>query len=131
MKALAILLLGFLLYTRPASGLALNEPERPADVKSWTRSEKGIWLGGYNLWYKFDSRNKIIKFSRTRKKWDTSPNAAWQDNKGSWFYIYQGRLISNSNGTWEEVGDKAWQDLNGHWFRFNQNWELEESATDS
>lgn len=129
MKAFFILILAFGLNSGLLIGGTYTGPEKPADTKSvWVKSEKGSWLGGYLLWYKFDSKTNEVKFSHNRKKWKTAPNAAWQDKQGNWLFIYEGKLMNNAEGTWAELSDKTWQDLNGNWYRFNSSWELEETV---
>lgn len=126
--AIAILLLSFnssLLF-----GGTSTDPEKPdPTAASWTKAEKGTWLGGYNVWYKYDTKNNQVKLSHNKRRWNTALNAAWQDKQGHWLFIYDGKLMSNNDGTWVEVADRTWQDLNGNWYRLNQNWVLEETAT--
>lgn len=134
MKTCFILLLAFGLNSGLLIGGTYTDPEKPNDIKSsWTKSEKGTWLGGYNVWYKFDKKNNQVKLSHNKRRWNTAPNAAWQDKQGRWLFIYDGKLMSNNGGSnWVEVSDRSWQDLNGNWYRLNQNWELEETqATES
>jgi len=129
MKTLCILLLTLGFNSGLLSGTTLSDPDKPNPTKesAWTKSEKGAWLGGYKLWYKFDRKNNQVKFSHNKRRWNTATNAAWQDKQGRWLFIYNGRLMSNNDGTtWVEVSDRTWQDLNGNWYRLNQNWELEE-----
>lgn len=127
MKPFFILILAFGLNSGLLIGRTSTDPETPADAKSaWVKSEKSSWLGGYLLWYKYDAKTNEVKFSHNRKKWKTAPNAAWQDKKGNWLFIYEGKLMNNAEGTWAEVKDKTWQDLNGRWYRFNPDWKLEE-----
>lgn len=134
-KPLCILIIALGLQIHPASATTTSyyytEPDRPNPTEStWTKSEKGTWLGGYKLWYKFDKKNNRVKFSHNKRRWNTASNTAWQDKQGRWLFIYDGRLMSNNDGTtWVEVSDRTWQDLNGNWYRLNQNWELEETAT--
>jgi len=110
-------------------GTSFSDPNKPTESKGvWVKSEKGVWLGGYNRWYKIDRKNNSVKLSHNKKRWNTAPNAAWQGKQGQWLYIYEGKLMSNSDGRWIEITDKAWQDMNGKWYRFNSDWELEETA---
>lgn len=128
-KTLCMLLIALGLQVTTASASSYTEPDRPNPTESsWTKSEKGTWLGGYRLWYKFDKKNKEVKFSHNKRRWNTASNAAWQDKQGNWLFIYEGKLMNNVEGTWTEVKNKTWQDLNGNWYRLNQNWELEETA---
>jgi hypothetical protein len=111
------------------SGATWSDPEKPAETKNiWMRSEKGIWQGGYTLWYKLEPKTREVRFSHNRKKWKTAPNAAWQDKQGNWLFIYEEKLMTNADGTWTEVKDKSWQDLSGKQYRFNPDWVLEETA---
>ena len=129
MKAYVILLIALGLSSGFLYGGVITDPEKPNPTESsWRKSEKGSWLGGYKRWYKFDQKNNQVKFSHNKRRWNTAANAAWQDKQGRWLFIYDGRLMSNSDGkTWVEVSDRTWQDLNGNWYRLNQNWELEEA----
>jgi hypothetical protein len=121
----------FLLVVGFNSGLLFggtwSDPEKPTEAKSaWVKSEKGIWQGGYTLWYKFEHKTREVRFSHNRKKWRTAPNAAWQDKQGNWLFIYEEKLMTNADGAWTEVKEKSWQDLSGRWYRFNPDWKLEE-----
>lgn len=130
MKIVYILLLILAFNSRTLLAGNFTDPEKPADSKgTWIKSEKETWLGGYNIWYKLDRKNNLIKFSHNKRKWNAAANAAWQGKQGEWLYIYEGKLMSNSNGRWVEVTDRSFQDLNGNWYRFNSNWELEETVS--
>jgi hypothetical protein len=131
MKTIVIIILAsFLNLSGMVAGTSYSDPEKPAESKgTWVKSEKSTWLGGYNRWYKIDRKNNLIKFSYNKRKWNTSPNAAWQGKQGQWLYIYEGKLMANSEGRWVEVPDRTWQDMNGNWYRLNSSWELEEMLT--
>ena len=130
MKTLCILLLTLGFNSSLLFGGTITDPDKPNPTQSsWTKAEKGSWLGGYKVWYKFDTKNNQVKFSHNKRRWNTAANAAWQDKQGRWLFIYDGKLMSNNDGTtWVEVTDRTWQDLNGNWYRLNQNWELEETV---
>jgi hypothetical protein len=130
-KAFIILLFTIGFNSSLLFGGTFTDPEKPnpTEKSAWTKAEKGSWLGGYKLWYKFDTKNNQVKFSHNKRRWNTASNAAWQDKQGRWLFIYDGKLMSNNDGaTWVEVTDRTWQDLNGNWYRLNQNWELEETV---
>jgi len=97
----------------------------PAE-SSWMKSEVGVWMGNYNVWYKIDKKDNSIKLSYNKKKWtESSSEAAWQDKYGRWVCIYGNKLMSSENGkNWSEMANRAWQDINGTWYRLDTNWDL-------
>ncbi len=97
----------------------------PAE-SSWMKSEVGIWMGNYNVWYKIDNKDNTLKLSYNKKKWtNSSTEAVWHDKYGRWMCIYSNKLMYSENGTnWKDVSNRAWQDLNGTWYRFDSNWDL-------
>lgn len=127
MKTVYILLLSLAFSSGSLFATNFSDPEKPAESKgTWVKSEKGTWLGGYKVWYKIDRKNNLIKFSHNKRKWKTAANAAWQGKQGEWLYIFEGKLMKNSEGKWMEVPDRSFQAMNGNWYRFNPDWELEE-----
>lgn len=101
-----------------------NDKTMPSE-SAWVKSETGVWLGNYHIWYKMDKKNSVVKFSRNGKKWKEATDVAWQDNHGRWLYIYQDKLVYSTDAKhWEELKDRTWQDVDGNWYRFDGNWEL-------
>lgn len=97
----------------------------PAE-SSWVKSEVGVWMGNYNVWYKIDKKDNSVKLSYNKKKWtDSSNEAVWHDKYGRWMYIYGNKLMLSDNGTnWKEAPNRTWQDMTGTWYRFDSNWTL-------
>ncbi len=118
----ALLHLSFSSYSGPKDG---NLEPIPAE-SAWIRSEVGMWMGDYNVWYKVDKKNNSIKLSYNKKKWSLSnTDAAWNDKYGRWLCIYNNKLMFSENGkNWEEVKNRMWQDINGTWYRLDNNWDL-------
>lgn len=109
----------------------ISDPDKPATAqRTWKTADKQLWQGGYLVWYKLDTKTNTVKYSNNRKKWKTAENAAWQDQQGNWLFIYQGKLMTNANGTWTETPNQAWQDFSGRWYRFTPDWTLEETISD-
>lgn len=102
-----------------------NLEQIPAE-SSWIKSDVGMWMGNYNLWYKIDKKTNAIKLSHNKKKWiETKGDAAWHDNHGKWLFIFENKLMYSDDGKkWYEIQNRTWQDINGAWFRFDSNWNL-------
>lgn len=131
MKAVLLFVIGTGMYLSTLSTIVNSSsiPEKPMPAEnSWVKSNKGMWHGGYTLWYKMDKKNTAVQFSSNKRKWAQKEGAAWQDNEGRWLYIYQGKLLRNSDGkNWVEVTDRTWQDLDGNWYKFDDQWNLMEA----
>ncbi|MES2567719.1 MAG: hypothetical protein V4565_12680 [Bacteroidota bacterium] len=97
----------------------------PAE-SAWIKSEVGIWIGNYNVWYKFDKKDNRIKLSYNKKKWTySSSEAVWHDRSDRWICRYNDKLMCSENGTiWKEVTNRTWQDIHGTWYRFDSSWDL-------
>lgn len=106
--------------------LKKNKLEPIPAESSWIKSEVGVWLGNYNLWYKIDKKSNTIKLSHNKKKWiETKGDAVWHDNHGKWLFIFENKLMYSDNGKkWNEIQNRTWQDINGTWYRFDSNWDL-------
>lgn len=127
MKAFFIFLVAFSMHSYTLLASRLVDPENPEkNTKSWVKAQKGMWQGGYKLWYKVDPKNKTVKYSHNRRKWKAAENAAWQDKQGNWLFIYQDKLMTNANGLWVERPDNSWQNPDGQWYRLTDSWELEQ-----
>jgi hypothetical protein len=95
------------------------------DEASWVKSEAGIWLGSFKVWYKIDKKNYMVKLSHNKRKWVSAINAAWQDNHGNWLFIFENKLMYSDNGkNWNEIPTRTWQDMNGTWYKLDSNWDL-------
>ena len=94
---------------------------------SWVKSEVGMWMASYNVWYKVDVKTVTLKCSYNKRKWKTAVDAVWHDNHGTWYCISQNKMMSSENGKkWIEVANRTWQDVNGIWFRFDSHFNLYE-----
>ncbi len=118
----AVLQLSFVLHKT----VLVSHVEPLPSESAWVKSQVGIWLGNYNVWYKIDKKSGAIKISYNKKKWkETSGIATWQDYKGRWLYIFEHQLMCSENGTqWKEIPNKTWQDIHGTWYRFDSQWDL-------
>ncbi len=112
--------------TKRVSG---NTEPMPAE-SFWMKSESGMWLGNYDVWYKIDNSGSArllnaIKLSKNKRKWKSSTNVVWQDKQGHWLNISNNRLLwTEDSKHWTEVPNKAWQGIDGKWYRFDADWEL-------
>lgn len=96
----------------------------PAE-SSWIKSEVGMWMGNYNVWYKIDKKTSTVKLSYNKRKWVSASDAAWHDNHGRWLFIFENKLMCSDNGKkWIEIPNRTWQDMHGTWYRFDTNWDL-------
>lgn len=91
----------------------------------WVKSDVGMWLASYNVWYKIDKKNFNIKLSYNKKRWKSSSDAVWHDNHGRWYCISENKMMYSDNGkNWNIAVNRTWQDMNGTWFRFDTNFNL-------
>lgn len=108
-----------------------SDHSEPMPAESfWVKSESGMWLGNYDVWYKIDHSVaaklvNAIKLSRNKRKWKSSANVVWQDKQGRWITIANNRILwTEDSKHWIEVPSRAWQGIDGKWYRFDSNWEL-------
>ncbi len=105
----------------------VNENPLPVGM-NWQRSDKSIWKGSSNMWYKIDKKNMSVKLSSNKKKWKPGTNSIWMDNKGRYLFIYENKLMSSEDGSkWLTVQDNAWQGIDGTWYKFDEEWNLMEA----
>jgi len=103
--------------------------EPPAE-SFWVKSESGMWLGNYDVWYRIDNAESArllnaIKLSKNKRKWKSSTNVVWQDKQGRWLNISNNRLLWTEDGKhWVDVPNNSWQGIDGKWYRFDSAWEL-------
>ncbi len=103
-----------------------NATELPANAL-WIKSDAGMWMASYNVWYKIDKKTTALKCSYNKRKWTTAADAVWHDIRGKWYCIADGKMLSSENGKkWTEVINRSWQDLNGTWYRLDENFNLYE-----
>ena len=129
MKSIIVCLLftaGLLTAGELPTSKKINNESIPAE-SFWVKSEIGMWMASYNVWYKIDKKSSTVKLSYNKKKWQISSDAVWHDNHGRWFCIAENKIMYSDNGkNWKEVVNRTWQDLNGNWFRFDSNFDLYE-----
>jgi hypothetical protein len=95
----------------------------------WVKSNTGMWMASYNVWYKVDRKTGALKSSYNKKRWTTASDAVWHDSHGMWYCISQNKMMSSENGKkWIEVTNRSWQDVSGIWFRFDNKFNLYEIA---
>ncbi|MES2761375.1 MAG: hypothetical protein V4677_04170 [Bacteroidota bacterium] len=103
-----------------------NSTELPANAL-WVKSDVGMWMASYNVWYKVDKKTATLKSSYNKKRWKPAIDAVWHDIHGKWYCIAENKVMMSESGKkWEEVVNRSWQDINGTWFRLDNNFNLYE-----
>ena len=120
----AIILLSLNLQSRIDFKNTTKENPFPAGL-SWEKSDKAVWKGNNNMWYKIDKKNLCVKLSCNKKKWTTGSNSIWMDYQGNYLFIYDNKLVTSEDGSkWTTVQDNTWQGIDGNWYKFDEGWNL-------
>jgi hypothetical protein len=92
----------------------------------WMKSKDGTWMGKDKVWYKVNTKDASIWWSKDGKKWEMVKDGMWQDKDGKWLKIDSKMLKWSADGgkTWMEVPEWKWQGTDGMWNKFDKDWSL-------
>lgn len=96
-----------------------NEPK-------WEKSKEGTWMGADKTWYKQNTKDASVWWSKDGKKWEAVKDGMWQDKDGKWLKIVDKDLKWSADGgkTWSQVPDWKWHGHDGVWNKFDKDWSL-------
>jgi hypothetical protein len=120
--AVALLSLGLSMHAKTAKTDAIvksiNDPK-------WMKSETGTWMGANKIWYKLNTKDASIWWSKDGKKWEMVKDGMWQDKEGKWLKIGDKKLWWSKDGKeWSEVPEWKWEGADGKWNKFDSSWNL-------
>lgn len=91
----------------------------------WEKSKSGTWPGKNSVWYKVNTKDASIWWSKDGKKWEKSAEGTWQDKEGKWLKIGDKKLWWSKDGAkWSEVPEWTWEGTDGKWYKFDEKWNL-------
>ncbi len=92
----------------------------------WEKSKEGTWMGANKTWYKLNTKDASVWWSKDGKKWEAVKDGMWQDKDGKWLKIVEGDLKWSADGgkTWSQVPDWKWEGHDGVWNKFDKDWSL-------
>jgi hypothetical protein len=121
--ATALLLTGVSINSVVAANATINvhygEPK-------WMKSKEGTWMGADKTWYKLNTKDASVWWSKDGKKWEMVKDGMWQDKDGKWLKIVDKDLKWSADGgkTWSTVPEWKWQGTDGKWNKFDSEWNL-------
>jgi hypothetical protein len=96
-----------------------------AGEPTWEKSKEGTWLGSNKTWYKLNTKDASVWWSKDGKKWEAVKDGMWQDKEGKWLKIGDMKLWWSKDGKeWGEVPEWKWEGANGTWNKFDKDWSL-------
>lgn len=94
-------------------------------TEDWKKSKEGTWMGKDKTWYKLNTKDASVWWSKDGKKWEAVKDGMWQDKDGKWLKIGEGRLWWSTDGKeWAEVPEWKWEGADGVWNKFDKDWTL-------
>ncbi|MBC7861771.1 MAG: hypothetical protein IAF38_02280 [Bacteroidia bacterium] len=91
----------------------------------WEKSATGTWLGKDKTWYKLNTADASIWWSKDGKKWEAVKDGMWQDKDGKWLKIGDKKLWWSKDGKeWAEVPEWKWEGYDSVWNKFDKDWSL-------
>jgi hypothetical protein len=91
----------------------------------WEKSKEGTWLGADKTWYKLNTKDASVWWSKDGKKWEAVKDGMWQDKDGKWLKIGDKKLWWSKDGKeWAEVPEWKWEGHNSVWNKFDKDWTL-------
>lgn len=91
----------------------------------WEKAREGTWMGADNTWYKLNTKDATVWWSKDGKKWEAVKDGMWQDKEGKWLKIGDKKLWWSKDGKeWAEVPEWKWQGHDGKWYKFDKDWNL-------
>ncbi|MFL5753917.1 MAG: hypothetical protein ACJ76F_10960 [Bacteroidia bacterium] len=121
--AVAILVAGAGIEAKAADSNPVN---KTVVAPKWEKSKDGLWMGSKMTWYKINTEDASIWWSKDGKKWEAVKDGMWQDKDGKWLKIVDKDLKwSADNGkTWSSVPEWKWLGTNGMWNKLDKDWSL-------
>jgi hypothetical protein len=123
MLVVAMLSLGL---ATQANTIADDNTAVVANDPKFEKSKEGTWEGADKTWYKLNTKDASVWWSKDGKKWEAVKDGMWQDKDGKWLKIVDKDLKWSADGgkTWSQVPDWKWEGHDGVWNKFDKDWSL-------
>ncbi len=107
------------IVTKSVENVTFSEPK-------WMKSKEGTWMGADKTWYKLNTKDASVWWSKDGKKWEMVKDGMWQDKEGKWLKIVDKDLKWSADGgkTWSTVPEWKWEGADGKWNKFDKDWSL-------
>ncbi len=99
-------------------GMCLNPTLKSKKVK------KDMHMEAKSFWYKLDG--SAMLWWKNGETWERSKTGLWQDAKGNWLKVGEGKLwwSADAGKTWSEVPEWMWMGTDSKWYKFDASWKL-------
>lgn len=120
MIAVALLVAGSSLESKVNAGVKTE-----VSAPKWKKSKTGTWAGKEGVWYKLNTKDASVWWSKDGNDWAMSEEGTWQDKEGKWLKIGDNKLWWSKDGSsWAEVPEWTWEGTDGKWYKFDDKWTL-------